>query len=55
MKEGVGWGWIREPPASRKSSGGGPSEATHKRKQLTIQQRLLKGGLILLTYLKLKC
>ena len=55
LKEGVGWGWIREPPASRKSVGGGPSEATQKRKQLTIQQRLLKGGLVFLTYLKLKC
>lgn len=55
LKEGAGWGWTREPPASRKSAGGGPSEATQKRKQLTIQQRLLKGGLVFLTYLKLKC
>lgn len=55
LKEGVGWGWTRDPPASRKSAAGGPSEATQKRKQLTIQQRLLKGWLVFLTYLKLKC
>ncbi|XP_024371573.1 E3 ubiquitin-protein ligase ORTHRUS 2 isoform X2 [Physcomitrium patens] len=40
--EGVGWGWSREPPASKKTSGSGPSEATQKRKQLSVQQRLLK-------------
>ncbi|KAG0631582.1 hypothetical protein M758_1G264000 [Ceratodon purpureus] len=41
-EEGAGWRWTRPPPASRKSSGGGPSEATQKRKQLSTNQRLLK-------------
>ena len=44
LKEGEGWGWTRPPPLSRKTSGGGPSEATQKRKQLSHQQRLLKGN-----------
>lgn len=44
LKEGAGWGWTRPPPVSRKTLGGGPSEATQKRKQLSVQQRLLKGG-----------
>lgn len=37
------WGWAREVPVSRKTIGGGPSESTQKRRQLSIQQRLLKG------------
>ena len=45
LKEGAGWRWTRPPPASRKSSGGGPSEATQKRKQLSTNQRLLKGSI----------
>lgn len=44
LKEGAGWGWTRPPPVSRKNSGGGPSETIQKRKQLSDQQRLLKGN-----------
>jgi hypothetical protein len=42
VKECGEWGWMREAPPSRKT-GKGSSESVQKRKQLSIQQRLLKG------------
>ncbi|CAM6037685.1 unnamed protein product [Sphagnum compactum] len=41
FKECGEWGWMREAPPSRKT-GKGSSESVQKRKQLSIQQRLLK-------------
>eukprot|EP00897_Mesotaenium_endlicherianum_P008098 jgi/Mesen1/7316/ME000376S06491 len=36
------WTWTREPPQSKKLSSGRPSSVASKRKQLSVQQRLLK-------------
>ncbi|CAK9199255.1 unnamed protein product [Sphagnum troendelagicum] len=41
FKECGEWGWMREAPPSRKT-GKGSSESVQKRKQLSMQQRLLK-------------
>jgi hypothetical protein len=49
VKECGEWGWMREAPPSRKT-GKGSSESVQKRKQLSIQQRLLKGEIAYLVH-----
>ncbi len=49
VKECGEWGWMCEAPPSRKT-GKGSSESVQKRKQLSIQQRLLKGEIAYLVH-----